>query len=143
MNAKITLRAASIIIFLHDVGHTMAVVTWKDDTVPKKLEVIKGMTDNKFEFMGTARSMGEYYEGFGVMGTLALLFIALVLWMVSNVTEANKRLVQKLVLTVSIILLGWGITELIYIFSVAASFSLIASLLGFYSLLLLNRQTAA
>ena len=48
MTAKITLRAAAIIIFLHDIGHTMAVLTWKDETDPKKMEVIKQMTENKF-----------------------------------------------------------------------------------------------
>lgn len=139
MTVKIILRAAAIIIFLHDIGHTMAVLTWKDDTDPKKLEVIKQMTENKFPFMGTSRSMGEYFEGFGVQGILSLLLIALILWYVSDVREANKNLNKKIILTVSIILLVWGISELIYFFPVAASFSLISSVLGFYSLLLLNK----
>ncbi len=139
MTAKIILRAAAIIIFLHDIGHTMAVLTWKDDPDPKKMEVIKQMTENKFPFMGTSRSMGEYFEGFGIHGTLSLLLITLILWYVSNVRETNKNFNKKIILTVSIILLAWGISELIYFFPLAASFSLIASLLGFYSLLLLNK----
>ena len=117
----------------------MAVLTWKDDPDPKKMEVIKQMTENKFPFMGTSRSMGEYFEGFGIHGTLSLLLITLILWYVSNVRETNKNFNKKIILTVSIILLAWGISELIYFFPLAASFSLIASLLGFYSLLLLNK----
>jgi hypothetical protein len=139
MKAKIILRTAAIIIFLHDVGHTMAVLTWKEDPDPKKMEVIKQMTENKFPFMGTSRSMGEYFEGFGVAGTLSLLLIALILWYVSDVSDTNKNFNKKIILTVSIILLAWGISELIYFFPLAASFSLISSLLGFYSLVLLNK----
>ena len=139
MKAKIILRIAAIIMLLHDVGHTMAVLTWKEDDNPKKMEVIHQMTDNKFPFMGTSRSMGEYFEGFGFMGTLSLLLIALILWYVSDAGEINNGFKKKIILTVSIILLLWGISELIYIFPVAASFSLIASLLGFYSLALLNK----
>jgi uncharacterized membrane protein len=89
--------------------------------------------------MGTSRSMGEYFEGFGIQGTLSLLLITLILWYVSGVTESNKNFNKKIILTVSIILLLWGISELIYFFPFAASFSLIASLLGFYSLRLLNK----
>src|SRR5690348_6217716 len=129
MKAKITLRIAAIIIFLHDAGHTMAVLTWKDDPDPKKMAVINQMTGNKFPFMGTSRSMGEYFEGFGIQGTLSLLLIALILWFISDLREANENLSKKIILVVSVILLAWGISELIYIFPVAASFSLIASLL--------------
>ena len=139
MKAKPILRAAAILIFLHSIGHTMAVLTWKDDPDPKKIEVIKQMTKNKFPFMGTSRSMGEYFEGFGIHGTLSLLLITLILWYVSDVRETNKNFNRKIILTVSIILLAWGISELIYFFPFAASFSLISSLLGFYSLVLLNK----
>jgi hypothetical protein len=139
MRAKIILRAAAIIIFLHGIGHTMAVLTWKDDPDPKKMEVVRQMTENKFPFMGTSRSMGEYFEGFGIHGTLSLLLITLILWYASDVKEPNKNLNKKIILTVSIILLVWGIIELIYFFPFAASFSLISSLLGFYSLALLNK----
>ena len=139
MTTKIILRAAAIIIFLHDIGHSMAVLTWKDDSDPKKMEVIRQMTENKFPFMGTSRSMGQYFEGFGIQGTLSLLLISLILWYVSDVREINKNFNRKIILTLSIILLAWGISELIYFFLLAASFSLIASVLGFYSLLLLNR----
>jgi hypothetical protein len=139
MKAKIILRAASVIIFLHAIGHTMAVLTWKDDPDPKKMEVIKQMTDNKFSFMGTSRSMGEYFEGFGIHGTLSLLLITLILWYASDISETNKNFNKKIILTVSVILLAWGVSELIYFFPFAASFSLISSLLGFYSLVLLNK----
>lgn len=140
MKPKLLLRAASIVMLLHDAGHTLGALTWKQATDPAKIEVIKQMTDNKFPFMGANRSMGEFYDGYGFACTLALLLIAIILWLVSNVTEGNKDFCKKITLTVSIILLAWGIDELIFFFPFAAAFSLIASVLGFYSIVLLNKQ---
>ncbi len=102
MKPKILLRIASIIMFLHDIGHTFGHLTWKQSPDPAKQEVIKQMTDNKFPFMGAVRSMSDYYDGYGWASTLALLLIAA---------------------------LAWGIDELIFFFPFAAAFSLLAFLL--------------
>lgn len=141
MKPKFLLRTASVVMLLHDFGHTFGALTWKQSDDPAKQEVIKQMTEPKFPFMGTVRSMGEYYDGYGFTCSLALLFIAILLWLLSNVTEQNKKLVRQILTVTSIILLAWGIDELIFFFPFAAAFSLIASGLGFYSVVLLNRLT--
>src|SRR5260221_12106082 len=102
MKPKILLRIASIIMFLHDIGHTFGHLTWKQSPDPAKQEVIKQMTDNKFPFMGAVRSMSDYYDGYGCALTLALLLIAA---------------------------LAWGIDELIFFLPCAAAFSLLSFLL--------------
>src|SRR5471030_2277133 len=140
MKPKLILRTASIIILLHNAGHIMGTLTWKQTDDPAKIEVIKQMTDHKFPFMGTVRSMGNYFDGFGLATTLAFFLIAIILWIVSDTTEQNKGICKKIILTISIILLAWGIDELIFFFPFAAAFSLLASLLGFYSIALLNKQ---
>lgn len=140
MKAKYCLRAAAVIMLLHDVGHTIGALTWRQATEPGKLEVIKQMTDKKFPFMGTTRSMGEYYDGYGFASTLALLLIAIVLWIVADVNEQNKAMSRKVIVIVSTILIAWGIDELLFFFPFAAAFSLISGVLGFYSLVLINKE---
>lgn len=140
MKAKYCLRAASVIMLLHDAGHTIGALTWRQATEPAKQEVIKQMTDKKFPFMGASRSMGEYYDGYGFASTLALLLIAILFWIVSNPNEQNKTISKKIIITVSIILFAWGLDELIFFFPFAAAFSLLSSVLGFYSLVLLNKK---
>ncbi|MGA7161548.1 MAG: hypothetical protein WBZ48_11135 [Bacteroidota bacterium] len=129
MKPKLLLRIASIVMILHDVGHIGGSLTWKQATDPEKQQVISQMTDHKFPFMGAMRSMGDYYDGYGFASALAILLIAAILWIVSGSVSQNPALAKKILITVSAILLAWGINELIFFFPFAASFSLLAMLL--------------
>ena len=140
MKAKLLLRIASIVMLLHDLGHTFGHLTWKQSPDSAKQEVIKQMTDNKFPFMGAVRSMSEYYDGYGFAATLALLLIAALLWIASGVTEQNRVIVRRILVVVSIILLAWGIDELIFFFPFAASFTLLAFLMTSISIFQLEMQ---
>ena len=129
-----------MLILFHAIGHTFGHLTWKQSPDLTKQEVIKQMTENKFPFMGTVRSMTEYYDGFGFIVTIALLMTAVLLWFASNATAQSADLARKFVLSLSIALLAISILELMYFFPFAAAFSVIASALGFYSIVLVNRQ---
>ena len=143
MKPKLLLRIASVLILFHAIGHSFGHATWKQSADLTKQEVIKQMTENKFPFMGTVRSMTEYYDGFGYIITVVLLMIASLLWFASNATAQNAELARKFIISLSVSLLATGILELIYFFPFAASLSLIASVLGFYSIILLNKQKNA
>lgn len=140
MKPKLLLRAASVVMLIHDLGHTYGALTWKQSEDPEMQIVIKQMTENKFPFMGAMRSMGEYYDGYGLVTTLALLFIAAVLWITSSVSSQNAGLVIHLLLVTSIILLLWGIVELVYFFPFAALFSLLSFLLTTIAALRLKKK---
>jgi len=129
MNPKILLRIAAIIMLLHAIGHTIGALTWKKTPDVAKQAVIEFMTAHKFPFMGAERSMGEYYEGYGFACTLALLLIVAILWITSNVTPHSIALVKNILVVLSIILLAWGVDELIFFFPFAAAFSLLSFLL--------------
>jgi hypothetical protein len=126
MKSKVLLRIASIVMFLHDVGHTYGHLTWKQASDPIKQEVIKQMTENRFPFMGAIRSLGEYYEGYGYASTIAILFISILLWIFSSSLSLDKNLSKKILIIISAFLLAWGIVELLYFFPFAAAFSLTA-----------------
>ena len=134
MKPKMLLRIASVIMFLHLAGHMVGASTWKNNPDANVREVIKGMTEHAFVFMGASQTLAGHHEGYGFAGALALLFFAIVLWIVSNADAQTKSMSRKITLAVSVVLLLWGIDELIYFFPFAASFSFIASALGFYSL---------
>jgi hypothetical protein len=140
MSPKVLLRISSIVIFLHDLGHTLGFSSWKLTPDAAKLEVIKQMTVNKFPFMGAVHSMGDYYEGFGFAASLALLLIAAILWIVSGSTTQNQSLITKILVVIAIFLLAWGIDELIYFFPFAAAFSLLAMALTTVAVFQINRH---
>jgi hypothetical protein len=140
MKPKLLLRIAAILILIHGVLHTMGFSQWKQDPDPAKHELIKQMTGQRFPFMGTSRNMGEYYDGFGYAGSIALILIALLLWIVSGELTSNPSLAKKVIVVISVSLLAWGTDELIYFFPFAAGLTLVASICGFGSLLGLTKQ---
>jgi len=142
MNPKVLLRIAAILMFLHAVGHTIGASTWKKTPDPAKQAVINSMTSQKFPFMGTNRSMAEYYDGYGYACTLALLLITAVLWITSNVAPHSVALVKNILFVMSFILLAWGIDELIFFFPFAAAFSLLSFLLTLIATLRLMKPAA-
>lgn len=97
------------------------------------------MLDNKFMFMGATQTLAGHHDGYGYASALALLFFAIILWIVSSADANTNAMSSKIILVTSFVLLLWGIDELIFFFPFAASFSIISSALGFYSLTLLKK----
>jgi hypothetical protein len=139
MKPKLLLRIAAIIMFLHLMGHMVGASTWRNNPDASVQEVIRGMSEHSFMFMGASQTLAGHHDGYGYAGALALLLFSIVLWIASNANAQTKSMSSNIVLFTSIILLLWGIDELIYFFPFAASFSIIASALGFYSVVLLRK----
>jgi hypothetical protein len=133
MKPKILLRIAAILIFIHAILHTYGFNTWKEAPDPVYKTIVDGMTGHTFPFMGAVRSLGNFYEGFGYAGSIALLLIAILLWLVSGETNRSANLSKKIIYTVGIALVAWGIDEIIYFFAFAASITLAAAVLTLLS----------
>lgn len=126
--AKILLRIAAVLMFIHLAGHTIGHSGWKKSTDSVQSEVIKQMTGPKFPFMGRIHSMGEYFDGYGIGCSICMAFFILVLWIISDHLNDTSKLPGKLILTVAVCLLAWGIDELIFFFPFAAGNTLTAFL---------------
>jgi hypothetical protein len=141
MKPKLLLRIAAVLILIHGVLHTTGFSQWKQDPDPAKQEVIKQMTGQKFPFMGTSRNMGNYYDGFGYAGSIALILIAVLLWIVSGELLTNPSLAKKVIVVISCALVIWAADELIYFFPFATGLTFVAAVCGFASLPGLAKQT--
>ena len=139
MQPKIALRIASILMILHDVGHTFGTFAWRKTTDPVKLEVIRQMTDYKFAFMGASHSFGNTFDGYCFATILSLLFFAVVLWIASNVTQQTVVLTRKILIWLAVILLCWGVDEWIFFFPFAAAITLLATLFTVIAILKLDK----
>ncbi|MCR6638391.1 MAG: hypothetical protein NVV82_05190 [Sporocytophaga sp.] len=133
MNVKLLLRIASGLLIFHLIAHTLGHSGWKRAEEPLKQEIINKMIDHKFPFMGVDKSMGDYFEGYGYAATVALAFMAAVLWLISGAINTNRELSYKILLSLSLALLFWGGIEFIYFFPFAASITLLACLLSLVS----------
>jgi hypothetical protein len=126
---KILIRIAAILMLVHLLGHTTGFSGWKKATDPAQQEVIKQMTGPRFSFMGAIHSMGDYYDGFGYGCSIGMLLFILVLWFVSGELGASPGLAKKMLLSVAVCLLAWGIDEIICFFPFAACTTLLAFVL--------------
>jgi len=126
MKAKLLLRIAAILIFLHTMGHTMGALSWKTAPNPTIGLIIKGMETNHFDFMGRSVSLASFYDGYGFTMILVLLFISILLWLLS--ADSSNSLSARLVPLMAVLLLLMGVIEYIYFFPFAAAFTLIAGL---------------
>lgn len=133
MNVKILLRIASGLLIFHLVAHMLGHSGWKRADEPLKQEIINKMIGHEFPFMGAERSMGDYFEGYGYASTVALAFMAAVLWIISGGLNTNKELSYRVLLSLALALLFWSIIEFIYFFPFAASITLLSCLLTFAS----------
>lgn len=87
------------------------------------------MTGPKFEFMGVMRSMGDYFEGYGLI--LFIVFgmsIALIL-SAARYCDSNHDIARKVLTPIGIGYVAMGAIEFVYFFPFAGSISLVAGLL--------------
>ena len=138
MKPKLLLRIAAVLIFIHAVLHTIGFSQWKQDPDPAKGQVIKQMTGQKFPFMGTSRNMGEYYDGFGYCGSIAMFLMGALLLIAASNLSSNTELAKKVIIALGIALLFWAIDEVIYFFPFAVGLASLASVCCFWSFYLLN-----
>jgi hypothetical protein len=139
MKPKILLRIASIAMLFHDAGHSSQILLWTKTEDPAKQEVIRQMTTKSFPFMGTLRSMGDGFEGFIWAASLAMLLMAIILWIVSS--DSKNPLGKKILIALLVILTGWWIVELNYFFLFAAANTFIVWLCICISLIQLRTRT--
>jgi hypothetical protein len=141
MKPKLLLRIAVVCIVIHLVGHFVGHFTWKDSKGNAvREEVIRQMTEHEFEFMGTSRSLGDYYEGYSALMLIIFLVIILLLGSIANFAEHQPQTARKLIAPISLGLIAFGILEFVYFFPFAASMSTLAGITAFLSMTGLPKQ---
>ena len=132
MKAKLLLRIAAVLMFLHTMGHTLGAFSWKTAPNPTVGLVIKGMETNHFDFMGRSVTLASFFDGYGFTMLLMLLFISILLWLLS--ANSENSLSARLLPVFAVFLLSMGIIEYVYFFPFAAAFSVAAGLFTLASL---------
>ena len=129
MNSKLLLRIAAVLMLLHGIGHTFGVATWNDpegDIAKQVPQVVRMMQSEELNFMGIESTMGAFYEGFGYCGTIFLIFLAVLLWVLA--CWKDKSIIKILWVTCGAIV-ALAVLEMIYFFPMAWMFCLIAAAL--------------
>jgi len=139
INPKLLLRVAAACLLFFAIGHSMGHFTRHHVTDPKAIDVQKQMIENKFDMFGTLRSYDENYTGMSLNLIFTLLAITMVLWQLSGLVEKNATATRKLLIPLTICVLGFALTSALYFFPApaiscfAACAFLLAAILGLRS----------
>ncbi|ACT96907.1 LIC_13387 family protein [Dyadobacter fermentans] len=129
MKPKLVLRLAALCIAVHLIGHFFGHFSWKETPDPVKQEVIRQMTGPEFEFMGVMRSMGDYFEGYGlILFVVYGMSIALIL-SAARYSDSYHDIARKVLTPIGIGYVAMGAIEFVYFFPFAGFISLAAGAL--------------
>jgi len=113
MKPKLPIRIAAVLMFLHTAGHTFGVFS---RSVPNATigRILQDMNENFFPFMGRSASLGIFFQGYGVIIILDLLFTSVLLWWLAS--QTGTELGKKLLLASFLYLAALACLEVIYKF---------------------------
>jgi hypothetical protein len=140
MKSKLLLRIAAGLIFIHLLGHSIGHATWDAPEDGKMQEVVAAMKGNKAEFMGSVKSMGDYYNGYSLMIFGVFGMTILILWFVSGFAPEHKDIARKILFPIGITYVFFGVVEYIGFFLFAAAMSFAAGVLVLVAVAFLNRD---
>lgn len=134
MKAKVLLRIAAALIFVHLLGHGMGHAGWDKPEDPKMQEVIAAMKGYSAVFMGATKSMGDYYNGYSLIMFGLYAMTILIVWFASEFIHEHTAIAVKILYPIAITYLAFGVIEYIYFFAFAASMSFLGGLLTLLSI---------
>lgn len=142
MGARGWLRTASVFFWIFALGHTVGAF-FSPSTGPQEDAVVQAMKDFHFDAMGRDRTLWNFWEGFNVFTTLALVVFALLAWQLGRIARTNPEVARSVAATllagtIAIAALSW----IDFFLAPAAASSLAAASL-FVAWLSLRKPAAA
>lgn len=142
MKPRILLRITVVLTLFYAFGHVMGHLTRKETSDPVNKEVIRQMEQNKFSVNGSMRSWDDFYEALSLDSALVLLVFAVIFWMLSGMVEKYPRVVYDLLWPILICLIGFSITNFLYVFMIPTATSLITCIVIITALIQLRKHPA-
>lgn len=140
INTKLLLRIAAACLLFFALGHCIGHFTRHNVTNPKAIEVQKQMMENKFDMFGALRSYDENYTGMSLNLILTLMALTILLWQLSGQVEKNAAVTRKLLIPLTICVVGFGFTSSFYFFAIPAISCFVAATLMLAAILSLNSK---
>ena len=106
------LRIAAVLQALGTVGHNLVTLSTKPTHGAQEQAVFDAMRGFQFDIMGLTRSTWDFYRGYQFSTTVTFVLMAVLLWMLSNMSRGAPREAGPLVLAILIaqifnIVIGW------------------------------------
>jgi hypothetical protein len=142
MSAKLLLRAASAVMLLLAIGHTLG-SPWTPAQGTGALAVASAMRDNHFNVMGLERSYFAFYVGFGWMLSAYLFGHAILYWQLASILDRVGQTLSGIVGILAIESICAAVVAWRFLFWVPVIMSALIALLLATSFYRINRVEGA
>jgi hypothetical protein len=116
MKPTICLRIASVLTFLHAVGHTVGGVFGTPS--PGAAEAaVAAMKANQFPVMGLTRSYWNFYMGLGLAVSIFLVVEAVVFWQLGSLAKTDSARLRPIYATFLVGYLALAVNSYQYFFA--------------------------
>lgn len=119
MKQTILLRIASALTLIFCAGHTYRALD-PSSRSPEEAAVFMAMQAYPFNVMGFRRTHWDFYRGFSLLFSVALLMLALLLWQIGGMAKSDAARVRPLIATLFLGYLGFTLLCGIYFFTAPA-----------------------
>ena len=116
MKPVLPIRAASILVFIHAVMHTIGGVFGHQQPGPQTIAVA-AMKSNQFLLMGHMRSFWDFYRGMGLGISISLTAEAIILWQLASLAKTNARLARPMLITFAFAYAAFTVNSYTYFFA--------------------------
>jgi hypothetical protein len=121
MTTTLLLRIASVISLVFTAGHTVGGLRkWSP---MGENEVLKAMTEVRFDTMGANRSYLDFFMGFGWSISVLMLLQTVLLWQFASLARADPARVRPMIAVFGLATLATGVIAWRFIFPIPALFS--------------------
>ena len=121
MTTTLLLRVASVISFLFTAGHSLG--GRKMWSPMGENEVLKAMTEVRFDTMGVSRSYLDFFMGFGWLLSVLMLMQSVLLWQLATLASTDLPSARPMIVVFALATLATGLIAWRFIFPVPAIFS--------------------
>jgi hypothetical protein len=109
------LRISSVIALLLCAGHTSG-VPWTPDETERGLALVGEMRAYHFDALGASRSYDDFYRGFGLSCSVALLLGAILLWQLGTLAKTNAKATRPMVTAIWLAYAAYAVLDSMYFF---------------------------
>ncbi|AOP35705.1 hypothetical protein A0128_18790 [Leptospira tipperaryensis] len=141
MKPKILIRIASILMLIFVLGHSIGHFTRYNTADIRAINTITAMQMTKIPMEGVDKTYDQFYSGMSLNLSVTLLFLATLLWLLSNLVESNPKTVLKLLIPIFFCVFCFSITGFLYFFPVPTLISCLGALSILASIFLLRKES--
>jgi len=127
MKQSILLRIASGLTFVFFGGHTLRALD-PSSRGPEEAAVFMAMQSYPFSIMGFRRTHWDFYRGFSLLFSVALLMLALLLWQLAGLARTDPARTRPIVATLFVGYLAFTVLCGMYFFTAPATVSAAAAI---------------